>query len=551
MKLLTVEIKGEYKGLINQTFDFRNSTGNVLALVGRNGSGKSHLLELVAEIFAYIERYRRPEFRVRKPILFDAVIEYQVYESIDPPDLQTYRLTIDVSGQVWAERLDQDNIYRAITLDAATYPEHIVGYSSGLNENLQRGFMKNAVQFFDVMRVRSNRRKKLADNIDELSVANINRYYLSRYRGIFYEPSEQSQIEDGYLSLKEADTRLPSLTFLDYDCNALLMASMALLPREEITELFPDIQYRFPKKVTLRYDLRKAPVEEDAIRDICKLIQVVGQSAVSGHSRPTTEEEYNVYELNFLAANVELDFSDGGLRERLSESYYNDPLIFFERLYKIQMLGVQSWDTSDKADLRDDGFEGCVKKPLKTMLPLSVVGFKLESAAGDVIDFDDLSDGESQLIQVVSAARIYRETRSLFILDEPETHLNPSWRNQFHQYLEKALKTDGQENLNVQVFLSSHSPFLVSSLQQENVYKFERSDNDVITMEPAPSQTYGASFDVLIKRFFGLDSLISQTAVEDIKQRLDNSSREEARSWLEENVGESMERAYLLRRLEE
>ncbi|MCF6282575.1 MAG: hypothetical protein L3J28_10295 [Candidatus Polarisedimenticolaceae bacterium] len=28
---------------------------------------------------------------------------------------------------------------------------HVVGYASGLNENLQRSFLKNAVQYFDVM----------------------------------------------------------------------------------------------------------------------------------------------------------------------------------------------------------------------------------------------------------------------------------------------------------------------------------------------------------------------------------------------------------------
>lgn len=42
MRLLSLELIGEYKGLKDQYFDFRNTEGNILALIGLNGSGKSH-----------------------------------------------------------------------------------------------------------------------------------------------------------------------------------------------------------------------------------------------------------------------------------------------------------------------------------------------------------------------------------------------------------------------------------------------------------------------------------------------------------------------------
>jgi len=179
----------------------------------------------------------------------------------------------------------------------------------------------------------------------------------------------------------------------------------------------------------------------------------------------------------------------------------------------------------------------------------------LSDQHGNCINFDDLSDGEAQLIQVLAAARIFRDEQALFILDEPETHLNPSWRTYFHQHLAKANEVGEAWTESSQTILSTHSPFMISSLRKTDVYRFERNDNALITMNQAENQTYGASFDVLIKEYFDLKSLISQTVVEDIKSHLpsDDSQQEKlrAREWLIANIGESMEKAYLLRKLQD
>jgi len=173
---------------------------------------------------------------------------------------------------------------------------------------------------------------------------------------------------------------------------------------------------------------------------------------------------------------------------------------------------------------------------------------------GDAVRFDDLSDGEAQLIQVIAATRIFSQAQALFLFDEPETHLNPSWRTYFHQRLTEAFTPENESKGESQFFLSTHSPFMISSLKRENVFFFERNDVGCINMEPVSSQTYGTSFDILIKNHYGLRSLISQTVVEDVKNRLPEDNDPEAiivaRRWIEEHLGESMEKAYLLRKLE-
>jgi len=161
------------------------------------------------------------------------------------------------------------------------------------------------------------------------------------------------------------------------------------------------------------------------------------------------------------------------------------------------------------------------------------------------IEFDDLSDGEAQLIQILSMASIYKDSRTLFLLDEPETHLNPSWRTYFHSYIEDVICAD---NDRVQLFISTHSPFMVSSLNRKNVYQFRRNNNGIIDMQVVQNETYGASFDVLIKDLFELRSLISQSVVDEIREQLKLGDGH-AKKWIENNLGLSAERAYLLRKL--
>ena len=67
-------------------------------------------------------------------------------------------------------------------------------------------------------------------------------------------------------------------------------------------------------------------------------------------------------------------------------------------------------------------------------------------------------------------------------------------------------------------------------------------------MESPTDQTYGASYEFLTKSFFGLQSMISQTAVDEIISQLEKGD-EVASCWISEHIGQSMEKAYLLRKL--
>lgn len=548
MRLLRLELIGQYKGLANQTFDLSRAPGNVVAFIGANGSGKSQLMELVAEVFAYLEREQRREFRVRSSLGFYFRV---VYEWTDQPTTGIAVYSVELLPQ------SRPRVLRRIVGTAAdvSSPEEecelgslplprLIGYASGLSENLQRPFLRNAVQYFDVMQVRSRRREELSQRrVDERMVETINQRYRQRHPGIFGDISKEGAT-DSFLS-RESDTALPIGIFLDYDCANLLVASLGLLSAEDRNSLWPEVPFRHPRRTVLRYDLRNVPVEEDSIRDIQQLVRVLGDDCLSPISRKVSDEEFDRYELDYLHADITFDLADNITVNRLKDAYIQ-PIVLFWKLYKLQLLGVKYWSLEVRRSLRRDEFQGHVEKPLKGRLPLSVIELQMSDGERSV-SVDDLSDGETQLLHTIGAVRLFGDAGSLFIFDEPETHLNPSWRTRYHLDFDRA-----SEGLRVsQAFISSHSPFLISSLPREAVFHFDKVEGRTIVVPPG-AETFGASFEILIKKFFGLNSAISQTAIDEIRSRLKDThlDRSEKRAWIEEHIGESMERAYLLKKLE-
>lgn len=172
---------------------------------------------------------------------------------------------------------------------------------------------------------------------------------------------------------------------------------------------------------------------------------------------------------------------------------------------------------------------------------------ELKNSGIDSVAYEELSDGESQLLQILAVIKLYTHENTLFLLDEPETHLNPAWRTSFHSYLTNALRGKNGKTKS-QALLSTHSPFMVSSLKRNNVYQFRRSDDGLIDMKVAQNETYGASFDVLIKDLFDLRSLISQSVIDEIREQLKQGDNQ-AKEWIEANLGLSAEKAYLIRKL--
>lgn len=93
---------------------------------------------------------------------------------------------------------------------------------------------------------------------------------------------------------------------------------------------------------------------------------------------------------------------------------------------------------------------------------------------GKKLTFSALSEGERQLLTVLGLMKFTRDDESLFLLDEPDTHLNPRWKLNYFDQIEKILdhKIEGS-NLSAwqssQVVLTTHDPIMLTSLYAEQI----------------------------------------------------------------------------------
>ena len=97
------------------------------------------------------------------------------------------------------------------------------------------------------------------------------------------------------------------------------------------------------------------------------------------------------------------------------------------------------------------------------------------------LTFRELSEGEQQLLLVLGLMRFTREDQSLFLLDEPDTHLNPAWSVQYREFL----RTFGALDETSHVLMATHDPLVVAGLLKSEVRILERGpDGKVLAYEP-------------------------------------------------------------------
>jgi len=85
------------------------------------------------------------------------------------------------------------------------------------------------------------------------------------------------------------------------------------------------------------------------------------------------------------------------------------------------------------------------------------------------VTFRELSEGEQQLLTVLGLLRFTAESESLFLLDEPDTHLNPRWAVDYFNYLRTFAGKDNDDRDNSHILLTTHNPLAIAELVREQV----------------------------------------------------------------------------------
>jgi predicted ATPase len=136
------------------------------------------------------------------------------------------------------------------------------------------------------------------------------------------------------------------------------------------------------------------------------------------------------------------------------------------------------------------------------------------------INFTQLSEGEQQLLTVLGLMRFTKEDQSLFLLDEPDTHLNPIWKLRYFDEIEKVVKLQDQTAMgDSQLIVTTHDPIMVGCLKKEQVRILRKQPSgNVIASEP-DVDPQGMGFAGLLKsELFGLRSTVDT----ETRRRLDH-----------------------------
>lgn len=552
MKLLGLKLLSPFRGL-SEGFEIRfsereHSLGlEPYCFVGLNGSGKSNVIEVLAEVFYYLERYARGEVRdVRKSKKvsrnFGFIIEYtyDLYRCLElssalPGFSSDYdkvttgfkiRIFKPPTGKLEVSIHEEGHNYSRpkSARDRREWvqvllPNRIVAYSSGANEVLSAPFHKMEMVYHD--------------QLVELSI--------------------NPEITDvGKVSMDR-------LFYMDYESNKMLLLSNFLLresPRRSwagvsrLCELV-GIEDLHSFSITIRArendkELRGAPSQ------IAGYVSFLKACATTQYER--IEAGRQVQRLDF--------YVDRALRSGFADKFNGSAFRLYECLYALRLLNVSLLRRELRSQIKDAG-PGTNVGSLLPRYGSQDLLFQIDDIrmrkkdVSEPVQYKHLSDGEHQLLHVMGALAMMDDSGTLFLLDEPETHFNPEWRANFIRLLNESIgQAPDRAKREQEVLLSTHSPFIVSDCQKDRVYRFQRNQNDrsKVVYETAAEMgfnTFGASVDLITAKLFDYDMSFGSKAnekLEGLRDELRSGEKPPAEVIKEayDDLGESAERVFLI-----
>lgn len=532
-------------------------------LVGRNGSGKSNILEVLAEIFYHIECIHLDftpdgfegsgKFNSANPDGFFAEssypeafeLEYYYYRKGDYSRRQyssDFNIGYDAHIKIEKKINESPKVYwlnreectknPKILLERIEVkdflPDFIVAYSSGENQIINLPFFKMRFIQYDEYLYRLI--KDLDYNKPESRFVYLDEYY------------NQAVLLSIYL-LREKKSLLPFKEELGLDD---VKSFRLIFKQDKFEKVHSDVLKTIP------FDERKdkSKVTRELTSLISKSIDRLKSCSTTCYYNDDTKEWVLDY------------FVDKECREAFKSNFANDAFELF-RTFQV-LLNLNNYKAPKKIKQKVYHSKNIYINQDVIPLPYDeerIFRFKdvviKKDNIDEVIYTKSLSDGEYQFIHSIGLCLLFRDTNSLFFLDEPETHFNPDWRSNFISTLKDCLKQDelnGFDNRR-DLFITSHSPFIISDCHPENVIIFDKQNKKVQqqTAKVKGIRTFGTSANILIEEIFGKKESISKLSLEIIekikKMPLNNpadilAAKEEARV-----LGESVEKVLLFREL--
>lgn len=547
LKLLS-EFRGLAKGF---EIDFTNSenTSNAIepiCLIGLNGSGKSNVLEVISEIFFYLEMFKSANKNDLKKYNYEFGFEI---EYILPRSVYLEQINISGDKNLISDENYQMRIFKEcnktpflrvlsnnelffiddveLVQDALSLPSQVIGYSSGMNELISNPYIKMDFQYLGDFNKFANDKADLFDSIED------NRLFFMDY---------------------DANKLITICNFLfdtsfDKDNENTQMGIINLSTVKK--ELKLEKLYSFSLSIKLK-DNNSLPIKIPSFLNLA-IENLKKCSTVFDEIKIENKEPYTMYEFYFYV---------NDMTKQLFKNYFKSARELFKTFYYLRLLNnhLIGKDTQYKIKNIKENINISALLPKyeesKKVFNISDISFKKNKIIKPVY-YKQLSDGEHQFLHVIGTLLLMDKLGTLFLFDEPETHFNPEWRSKFVSIINDILLDEEQHMYREQeLVLTTHSPFIVSDCKKENVYIFEKDSSLKVKIPKNPEfQTFGTSIEMIYWNVFQKQQSISNVAKNEldkieIKIKSNELNKEQAIDALRK-LGDSFEKMNIIRLLRE
>ncbi|PTQ86986.1 restriction system-associated AAA family ATPase [Nitrosomonas ureae] len=535
---------------------------------GPNGSGKSNLLEALAAIFFQLEILRvRRSFLPKilqeadqdfSPTAFE--LDYLIRvppEYIQPgsPEWTKVCLRKQFGGKItfyWEDwPAFNTDIYsdQSIHLVDLLAPEFVLGYSSGENEILSLPFFKlRFVQFDEYWQAlkqqlpysgRPETRLAYLDNGFSQAILVCNLLFQD-------EATLQPFREDvGIEALQEF--------------RIIIRRSIAVSP--EVAEGFLSGEYAERGYVQDDYVASNPALRKDSEsgRHTVNLMQLLEAGPNSAPNFvPLVNRLKRCATLSYVDDATDTLILDYWVNKETKKAFQanfdNDPLVLFQAFQVLLTLNLYSVSDALKTDLYRSNSH-YVSETVPTLasdqriMRFKFVRFRKQGVEQPMM-LKELSDGEHQLLHSLGMCLLFRNTNSLFLLDEPETHFNPDWRSNFITRLRQCLPDAG--DVGQEMLITTHTPFLISDSRPDKVLVFAKDKTSgAVSISHPDYNTLGASINKITMNTFGKRETIGGHAhalLDALRARFEQGAedKEALITEIHQQLGDSVERVLLI-----
>ncbi|WP_337240957.1 AAA family ATPase [Klebsiella sp. CLS1-2] len=453
----------QFKNLKNITLDFKQDHW-VTVVIGWNGTGKSNVLEALAIIFRdLIARKRKPIFAFRL----------------------AYRMGTGESLRYVHIDADPDRVKEPFIIHAATAAE--VGNAA-----------KNTFSFDDVTSLNA----LLGKEIKLTAFFNAETEYLPRYVFSYYSGESPRMHEIFRPYLESYDSKLrngedPGLKRLFY---AMPVHSQFVL-----------LAFLIQQSTIIR-DFLDDHLGLDPDEGIESVLFVLRQPPWNANAPDGDDRFWNARGVvrNFLARLYDIALAPIEITRRVPISLWNTKKLQFKYLYvkDIEALKDLVGNQAPAQFFRD--LESTYVSELIEEVRIRV---RLKKNDGSVT-FRELSEGEQQLLTVLGLLRFTAEDESLFLLDEPDTHLNPRWSVDYISYLKQFIASGTKQEETSHILLTTHNPLAIAELEREQVQilRMVKEDNQrrVVACYPEMAPRGMGYAAIVTSDMFGIASSLDQ-----------------------------------------